>query len=555
MNTLAIFLSLMAIAIATVIFIHLFFKRVSKTVPFTYTWLLKKTLQQIKRRRRLQHLLILLLRTGTIALVTLALLSFFYKPQTTNIPAVVIIDNSASMTRDDPPLLWQAIKWVEDNVDNFLYAITCDNIIKDENQLANIETYYGFCSLDKQLALISNLRDSVATIVVSDFQTGYYTGLIKQSFIPVPMDGTVENAWIDSLWRMDNNLVVKWFNTGITDLSLQLKLNGNVKAVKKWHSNDSIQYDTILITPEGRINTIHISISGDPTYFDNDFYATIGTRPIKVFLKISDTTIHLARVIRKDTAFQIVPDIADADVLIAGYFDNLPESVRKSLLTNPNPKILFYKGFVPPFRVWLNRRNPFWKDVIQDYGKAPTPLSISAPCLQYSLPGTPLLFTDSCTIASVENQTVHVVYDADNPTFSSHPIYIAMIYKVLLGNRVYELDFLRNNEQTISRLANNQNIKIVPWTEKSSDISLTLPVKPGFYYLVSDRDTQLVGINLPKKESILEPKVPQTGIEAHTQDSRIMSFVPYLLLSFALILLLIESLVLRKRKDYEENTT
>ncbi len=555
MNALTIFLVSMAVAIATVIFIHLFFKRVSKTVPFTYTWLLKRTLQQIRRRRRLQHILILLLRTGIIALVTLALLSFFFNPERSDIPSVVIIDNSASMTRDDPPLLWQAIKWIEDNVDNFLYAITCNNIIKDKGQLTNIEPYYGFCSLDKQLALLHNLSDTVRIYVISDFQRGYNTGLVQRPFVPVLMEGTAENTWVDSLWLAKDNIVVKWINTGSKDVSLQLKVNDKVKAVKKWRSIDSLQYDTIPIKPEGRTNTIHISISGDPVYFDNDFYAVLGTQPTRVYMHISDTTVfHLAPIIAKDTLFDIVSDPSKADVIIAGFMDDLPESMRSSLLNLQKPKILLYSASGSDNRVWLNRRNSFLKGVIQDYGKAPTPLSIYAPCPQTLLPGTQLLFTDSCTIASIENKTLHAIYDPNNATLSSHPIYIAIIYKVLLGNKAYTLNFFRNNEKTIS-LFTQQQINLVPLRNESSRTDNLLFPKPGFYYMVSAKDTQLIGINLPKEESNLKPNVPKITITQGKAETIISSLAPYLLISFALILLLIESLVLRKRKDYEENAS
>ncbi len=554
MNALMIFLSAMLIAIATVIFIHLFFKRVSRTVPFTYTWLLKRTLQQIRRRRRLQHLLILLLRTGAITLVTLAILLFFYKPDSTNVPTVVIIDNSASMNRGDPPLLWQAIKWIEDNVDNFLYAITCDDIIKDKNQLANIETYYGFCSLDKQLALMQNLRDTVVTFVISDFQRGYYADIIHRSFTPIVLEGPTDNVWIDSIWLAGNSIVVKWINTSLRETSIQLKINDKVKSVKKWHSEDSIQYDTMLIRAEGTMNTIHISISGDPVYFDNEFFAVLGSQPTKVFLQLSDTLFNIAHVIAQDTMFKIVSEPVDADVIISGFIEDLPMSVKRSLLSMPKPKIFFYKTSGTTNQIWLNRRNPFWKEVLQDYGRAPIPLPISSSCPQNPLTGTPLLFTDSCVIASIENQTLHAVYNPTNKSLVSHPIYVAMIYKVLLGPRAYELHYLRNDDKTIS-LFSKQEVKFLPIKENLDEAVSSVPMQPGFYYIISNRDTQLVGINLPKGESILTIDIPKTPISQQEPKSRIVSFAPYLLLSFALILLLIESLVLRKRKDYEENAS
>ena len=554
MNALVLFLVGMALAVATVIFIHLFFRRVSKTVPFTYTWLLKRTLQQIKRRRRLQHLLILLLRTGTIAFVTMALVSFFYKPESIDIPTVVVLDNSASMTRGNPPLVWQGIKWTEENVNKLLFVITCDDIIREKENLSGVATYYGFCSLDKQFTHLTITNDSLNVYVVSDFQHGYWSELISRPFIPVVMNGESDNAWIDSMWLgEDKFLIVKWNNTGSADVSMQIKLNGQVKAVKKWRVQDSIQYDTVVLKPEKKINTVHIVISGDNAYFDNEFYAVIGSYPVKVYVHLTDTSIPFVEVLRKDTMFQFASRPDNADVILAGFWDDMPESTRKALMEHNVPSIILHKSVGKAQRLWLNRRATFWKGVLQDYGKAPIPLSVSAGCPSISLNGIPLLFTDSCVIASVDNKTLHVTYSSKNVALSTHPVFLAMIFKVLFENKAYELRYHRNDEQFMIYLT-SQDVSVVPYGNSDAR-EIKYPLKPDFYYIIDGTDTMLTGINLPKQESILAQNVPIVDNVIVPESKRFLSYIPYLLLSFALILLLVESVVLRKSNQDEESAS
>src|ERR1041385_8496451 len=93
-------------AIAVPIIIHFFYRRQLKVVPISTLRFLKIAEETLPRQPRLQHLLLVLLRCGLVALLVVILAKPYFAsngpdPNSTPVHRIVLLDRSLSMTLRD----------------------------------------------------------------------------------------------------------------------------------------------------------------------------------------------------------------------------------------------------------------------------------------------------------------------------------------------------------------------------------------------------------------------------------------------------------------------
>lgn len=302
-------------AVSVPIVIHLINFRRHKTLYFSNTRFLENIKKETQTRTKLKHLLILIARILTIAMLVLAFAGPFIPNNVSDSNKVsevnvIYLDNSFSMETDGKQgqLFNQAKQIAKEIVFNssasMEYLLITNDMLPENQFVTSRDVFLG--NLDK--ANISsnavNINDIIlkantlipenkkaSLYIISDMQKTFMENLetnpnsnLDIVFVPV-LTATTNNLYIDTCWfsspvhryngdEVLNVRVVNGSGEDFYDLSLQLYINDSIKAMAGFNIEAGKKQDVeinFVNTIDGFVNG-RLEVDDYPVTYDNTLY-------------------------------------------------------------------------------------------------------------------------------------------------------------------------------------------------------------------------------------------------------------------------------------------
>jgi hypothetical protein len=302
-------------AVSVPIVIHLINFRRHKTLYFSNTRFLEDIKKETQTRTKLKHLLILIARILTVAMLVIAFAGPFIPNNISNNDKVsevnvVYIDNSFSMEADGikGQLFEQAKQIAKEIVFNssasLEYLLITNDMLPENQFITNRDVFLGNLNKTTISSNSINLNDVVLKVntlipdnkkaslyIISDMQKSFMDDLITKPndnvalvFVPLTPAAT-NNLFIDSCWfsspvhryngtELLNVRIVNGSKEDLYDLSLQLFINDSLKAMSGFNIEAGRSKDveiSYVNTTEGFVNG-KLEVADYPVTYDNYLY-------------------------------------------------------------------------------------------------------------------------------------------------------------------------------------------------------------------------------------------------------------------------------------------
>ena len=390
------FLSLLLVPII----IHLFNLRRLQVVEYSSLQFIKEIREEVKRKKQLKNLLILLSRVLFLLFLILA----FSRPilesegnlETVG-KSIIFIDNSYSSearSKNGTAILSEEVNILQgflektsadqrmalitnemsSNLDKWAYK---DQIIDELTELTYSPGEKSFSDLNERLNSASIQGE---LILVSDFQKGTLSDPsifdIPVKMIPMTFDGDV-NIYVDSAFFEDPILLfdepsdlkirLKYAGNGDGELSTRVKLLNDDKLIANtsvsWGTSKTAEVSFEIQFESLSSNRIKIELTDQSLEFDNSYYLTVQAfrRPTVEYVYSGQANSYLTEVYANQKLFDfrssaigdiVYENLNHADLIVLDGFDELPDGFLQFkdqanflIVASSNPNLTNYSKF------------------------------------------------------------------------------------------------------------------------------------------------------------------------------------------------------------------
>ncbi len=342
--------------------IHLINLHRHKVIYFSQTSFLKRVEKESRRTRKLNNLLLLLLRMLVIGFLVLAfsvprMLDENKSVQGQSSSVVVFVDNSLSMQAENRNgnLLEQAKQYVIKRISTFpettpVKIISHTGIISEkinpqlvQGVMNNITYSATTISVHSLLQLLSPVEGTTQPQIwiVSDMQENYWRSFFEMvdtsiTIVPVQIDPdspenvVIDTAWFDTPFRnagIAQNLRVRITNRGTkfrSNIPVRLYLNDTLTSVQSIDLEQTETKNSSFTFSLGNVGWVRgrVEIDDYPIVFDNQYFFSYYVNPVRHVVLVGDEEYYAPLLKLYSVSGQISAHVVRHEYLNPGLIDS-----------------------------------------------------------------------------------------------------------------------------------------------------------------------------------------------------------------------------------------